>query len=375
MDYDDIRPYTNEELPEVLKRIAGNKWITGGIRQIYLPHLPGVLIKPVEKLIYWYLLLKIRDIKTTDEFRKKISLDILVKNLVRDTTAGISYSGLENLDLKKKYIFISNHRDIVLDPAFMIRTLYDYGFNFPQIAFGDNLMINEIITDIIRANNGIIVKRNLPMREQIRESLKLSSYMCSVIDGGSSIWVAQREGRAKDGKDDTNPAVLKMIYLSKRKELSFPEFLEKYKIVPVSISYEYDPLDRAKSWSIYRERIHGFHVKRKYEDLIHMASGLKGYKGRVNLVFNKPLEGTFRNETEAAKYMDEMIHKSYKLWKTNYIAYDLLNDSKKYDSKYTEKDVSSFLKRYKRLSAGVREIVFESYANPVVNYEKYNMYS
>ncbi len=253
----------------------------------------------------------------------------------------------------------------------MIRTLYDYGFNFPQIAFGDNLMINDIITDIIRANNGIIVKRNLPMREQIRESLKLSTYMCSVIDNGSSIWIAQREGRAKDGKDDTNPAVLKMIYLSKRKELSFSEFLGKYKIVPVSISYEYDPLDRAKSWSVYRERIHGFHVKRKYEDLIHMASGLKGYKGRVNLVFNKPLEGAFENETAAAKSMDELIHKSYKLWKTNYIAYDLLNKSTKYDSKYTNKDVSSFLKRYKRLSLDVREIVFESYANPVVNYEKY----
>ncbi|MCF6334343.1 MAG: 1-acyl-sn-glycerol-3-phosphate acyltransferase [Spirochaetales bacterium] len=371
MDFDDIRPYTNEELPEVLKRIAVNKWITGGIRQLYLPHLHKMFYNPVEKLIYYYLLLKIRDIKTTDEFRKKISLDILVKNLVRDTTAGISYSGLENLDLKKKYIFISNHRDIILDPAFMIRTLYDYGFNFPQIAFGDNLMINDIITDIIRANNGIIVKRNLPMREQIRESLKLSTYMCSVIDNGSSIWIAQREGRAKDGKDDTNPAVLKMIYLSKRKELSFSEFLGKYKIVPVSISYEYDPLDRAKSWSVYRERIHGFHVKRKYEDLIHMASGLKGYKGRVNLVFNKPLEGAFENETAAAKSMDELIHKSYKLWKTNYIAYDLLNKSTKYDSKYTNKDVSSFLKRYKRLSLDVREIVFESYANPVVNYEKY----
>ncbi len=105
MDFDDIRPYTNEELPEVLKRIAVNKWITGGIRQLYLPHLHKMFYKPVEKLIYYYLLLKIRDIKTTDEFRKKISLDILVKNLVRDTTAGISYSGLENLDLKKKIYF------------------------------------------------------------------------------------------------------------------------------------------------------------------------------------------------------------------------------------------------------------------------------
>lgn len=372
MDFDDIRPYTDEELSSILKRIAGNKWLLEGARSAYFPRIPKVLNKSIESIIHLLLKIKISGIKTTDQFREKISLNILVRNLVRDTTAGISYSGLENLNLKKNYLFISNHRDIVLDPAFMIEVLYRYGFNFPQIAFGDNLMINEIITDIIRVNNGIIVKRNLPMREQIKESLKLSAYMCSVIDKGTSIWVAQREGRAKDGLDDTNPAVLKMVYLSKRKEMSFSEFLENYPIVPVSISYEYDPLDRAKSWSIYRERIHGFHVKRKYEDLIHMASGLKGYKGRVHFSFSEPLSGKLKNEVKAAVFMDEKIHTSYKLWKTNYIAYDLLNNCQKYDSKYTPDEVSDFLKRYKRLSSRVREIVMESYANPVSSSEKYN---
>ncbi|MCK5198133.1 MAG: 1-acyl-sn-glycerol-3-phosphate acyltransferase [Spirochaetales bacterium] len=372
MDFDDIRPYTDEELPSILKRIAGNKWVLEGVRTAYFSKLPKVFNKYIESIIHLFLKFKTSGIKTTDQFREKISLNILVRNLVRDTTAGISYSGLENLNLKKNYLFISNHRDIVLDPAFMIEVLYRYGFNFPQIAFGDNLMINEIITDIIRVNNGIIVKRNLPMREQIKESLKLSAYMCSVIDKGTSIWVAQREGRAKDGLDDTNPAVLKMVYLSKRKEMSFSEFLENYPIVPVSISYEYDPLDRAKSWSIYRERIHGFHVKRKYEDLIHMASGLKGYKGRVHFSFSEPLSGKLKNEVKAAVFMDEKIHTSYKLWKTNYIAYDLLNNCQKYDSKYTPDEVSDFLKRYKRLSSRVREIVMESYANPVSSSEKYN---
>ena len=372
MDFDDIRPCTDEELPSILKRIAGNKWILEGVRTAYFSKAPKIFNKFIESIIHLFLKFKISGIKTTDQFREKISLNILVKNLVRDTTAGISYTGLDNLDLKKSYIFISNHRDIVLDPAFMIATLYGYGFNFPQIAFGDNLMINEIITDIIRVNNGLIVKRNLPMREQIKESLKLSAYMCSVIDKGTSIWIAQREGRAKDGLDDTNPAILKMIYLSIRKQMSFSGFLEKYPIVPVSISYEYDPLDRAKSWSIYRERIHEFHVKRKYEDLIHMASGLKGYKGRVNLAFSEPLTGNLKNEAKAAKFMDEKIQKSYKLWKTNYIAYDLLNKCQKYDSKYTQDEVANFLKRYNRLSSGVREIVFESYANPVLSFEKYN---
>jgi len=371
MDFDDIRPFSDAELPSVLKRIRSNKWVLEGIRSAYLSKLPKVMNKFVETLIHQFLKFKTADIKTTDQFREKISLNILVKNLVRDTTAGISYTGLENLDLNKSYIFISNHRDIVLDPAFMISTLYEYGFNFPKIAFGDNLMFNDIVSDIIRVNNGMIVKRNLPMREQIGASLNLSAYMCSVIDNNTSIWIAQREGRAKDGLDKTNPAVLKMIYLSKRKELSFTEFIKKYPIVPVSISYEYDPLDRAKGWSIYRKRVHGSHVKRKYEDLIHMASGLKGYKGKVNLAFSEPLSGKFKNEVAAAKVLDEKIHRSYRLWKTNYISFDLLNKSKKYDNKYTPADVEKFLNRYKRLSGEVRDIVLESYANPVISYENY----
>ncbi len=371
MDFDDIRPYTDDEVASVLKRITGNKWVLEGVRNAYFSKLPKVFNKYIEKIIHLFLVFKTSGIKTTDQFREKISLNILVKNLVKDTTAGISYTGLENLDLNKSYIFISNHRDIVLDPAFMISTLYYYGFNFPQIAFGDNLMLNDIVEDIIRINNGIIVKRNLPMREQIGESLKLSAYMCSVIEKGTSIWIAQREGRAKDGLDKTNPAVLKMIYLNKRKELSFTEFLEKYPIVPVSISYEYDPLDRAKGWSIYRKRIHGSHIKRKYEDLIHMASGLKGYKGKVNLSFSEPLTGKFKNETVAAAALDEKIHRSYRLWKTNYISYDLLNKCRKYDNKYTNNDVEKFLNRYKRLSSEVRDIVLESYANPVTSYENY----
>ena len=283
MDFDDIRPYTDKELPVVLKKIISNKWLLEGVRKLYFPKLPKILIKPIDVIIFKILVLKTSGIKTTNQFRKKISLDLLVKNLVRNTTAGISSTGLGNLDLKKKYIFISNHRDIVLDAAFMIQVLYSYGFNFPQIAFGDNLMINEVITDIIRSNNGIIVKRNLPMRDQIRESLKLSAYMCKVIDEGSSIWLAQREGRAKDGLDNTNPAVLKMLYLSKRKEMKYSEFLERYQIVPVAISYEYDPLDRSKGWSIYRKRIYGFHIKRKFEDLIlHLLK-----KGFFNFNFTK----------------------------------------------------------------------------------------
>ncbi len=371
MDFDDIRPYTDEELPSILKKIAGNKWVLEGVRVAYFAKLPKVFNKFLENIIYIFLRVKILGIKTTDQFREKISLNIIVKNLVKGTTAGITYTGLENLDLNKNYIFISNHRDIVLDPTFMISTLYEHGFNFPQIAFGDNLMFNDIIADIIRVNNGMIVKRDLPMREQIKESLKLSAYMCSVIDKGTSIWIAQREGRAKDGLDKTNPAVLKMIYLSKRKEMSYTEFLEKYPIVPVSISYEYDPLDRAKGWSIYRKRIHGSHIKRKYEDLIHMASGLKGYKGKVHLSFSEPLSGKFKNEAAAAGVLDEKIHRSYRLWKTNYISYDLLNKCRKYDDKYTKDDIGKFLNRYKRLSSDVQDIVLESYANPVVSYENY----
>ncbi len=369
MNFDDIRPYNDDELRVILKKISRNKWLTSGIRSAFLPDTPNVLKPFAEFFIKLYIMLHIAGIKTTDDFKKKISLGVVVKYLIKNTTSGIFYTGLDYLDPGARYVFISNHRDIVLDPALMIHVLNKNGFKIPQIAFGDNLMMNDIITDLIRVNNGFIVKRNLSMREQVKESIKLSEYINYVLDKNISIWLAQREGRAKDGIDTTNPAVIKMMYLSKRKEQPLSEFIRKLRIVPVSISYEFDPCDRVKGWALYRKRVYGNHIKRRFEDLVHITGGMKGFKGNVNFAFSRPLEGTFNSVQEVADAIDNKIQTGYKLWTSNYIAYDTFMKSGKYSNRYDKSEAIKFLKRYRKLPDDVRNIILESYANPVISFE------
>ncbi len=369
MSFDDIRPYTDEELKPVLKKILKNRWLASGIRSAFLPNTPDILKPAADFMVRLVIRYYLSGVKTVDDFKTKIALGIVVKYLIKNTTSGISYTGLDYLDPNGNYIFISNHRDIVLDPALMIHVLHKNGFKIPQIAFGSNLMMNDIVTDLIRANNGFIVKRDLSIREQIKESLRLSEYINYLVDQKISIWVAQREGRAKDGIDTTNPAVIKMIYLAKRKEISLTEFIKRIKIVPVSISYEFDPTDKVKGWALYRKRVYGSHIKRKFEDLVHMTAGMKGFKGNVNFAFSSPLEGEFNTVQEVADAIDSKIQTGYKLWTSNYIAYDTFMRSGKYSNRYDKSEAIKFLKRYRKLPDDVRNIVLESYANPVISFE------
>ncbi len=369
MDFDDIRPYTDEELKPVLKKISKNKWLASGIRSMFFPGISEHLKPAADFLIRLLIKYHLHGIKTTEEFKTKIDLGIAVKYLIKNTTKGITYTGLDYLDPGESYIFISNHRDIVLDPALMIHVLHTYGFGIPQIAFGSNLMMNEIVTDLIRISNGFIVKRGLSIREQLKESLKLSEYINYLVDSKIPVWIAQREGRAKDGIDTTNPAVIKMLYMSKRKEMSLTDFVKKVRIVPVSISYEFDPTDKVKGWALYRKRVYGNHIKRKFEDLVHMTAGMKGYKGNVNFAFSRPLEGEFNSAQEVAEAIDQKIQTGYKLWTSNYIAYDTISRSGKYSNRYNKSEAIKFLRRYKKLPEDVRQIVLESYANPVKSFE------
>ncbi len=370
MDFDDIRPYRDDELPGVLKKIIRDKWLIAGIRTTLLPHTSRRLRPLVDFYIRMYLRIHFLGIKTTDDFKRKISLGVLVRDLIKNTTSSITYSGLDYLDPEKRYVFISNHRDIVLDPALMVHVLSKNKFKIPYIAFGDNLIMKEIVGDLIRINSGFIVKRNLSMREQVQESKRLSAFINTVLDANNSIWVAQREGRAKDGIDTTNPAVIKMVYLAQRKEMSLTDFVRKLSIVPVSISYEFDPTDKLKGWALYRKRTYGNHLKRRFEDIIHITKGMKGFKGNVNFSFSRPLEGDFKTVQEVADAIDTKIQTGYKLWTSNYIAYDTFNKTEKYSSRYNKAEAVRFLKRYRKLPQDVRDIILESYANPVVSFER-----
>jgi len=250
--------------------------------------------------------------------------------------------------------------------AFITCAMVDAKLPFIEIAIGDNLLMNQFVEDLIRINRSFIVRRNLPPREQIGASLKLSRYINHTMNEGNSIWIAQREGRAKDGKDITNPAILKMIYLSERKSgKNFSEYINDLNVVPVSINYELDPLDNLKAWELYRKSTRGEHNKRKYEDLISMYFGIKGMKGRVHLNFGEPLRGEFLSDKAAADAIDSFICYNYKIWPTNYIAFDALNENERFREKYTDDERESFLRRFRHLPSAVRKIGLKTYAEAV----------
>ncbi|HAK46963.1 MAG TPA: acyltransferase [Spirochaeta sp.] len=371
-EFEDIRPYNDDEYKLVTKRLSNNKYLQSFIRTLRWPNCPKILIPPAEILIGQFVRKQIRQNDTIAEFQRDLIINRLVQWVVDKTTDGVSCTGLDELDMENEsYLFISNHRDIVLDAGFINYFMIKYGYPTTQIAFGDNLLINEFVGDLIRINRSFIVKRDLPPREQIKASITLSKYINHVIDLGECIWIAQKEGRSKDGADQTNPAVIKMIYLSQRKsELAFSDFINKCRIVPVSISYELDPCDTLKGWEMYRRETRDVGAKTQTMDLVSMWAGMKGQKGRVNVNFGKPLTGTFENDKDVAKVLDHEIHRGYKLWPSNYISFDEINKSEKYKDRYSEEERQEFLSRYHKLGEPVMQKVLGAYARPVLNQEE-----
>ncbi|MBQ2259283.1 MAG: hypothetical protein II339_03360 [Spirochaetales bacterium] len=239
---------------------------------------------------------------------------------------------------------------------------------FCEMAVGDNLMANKFIEDIFRINGGIIVRRELPMREKYKESMKLSEYFVDVVSQeNTSIWVAQKSGRSKDGIDNTQPAIIKMLYLSKKGSgVSFSELIKSVNIVPIAISYQYDPNDINKGREeTVKAQNDGKYEKKKYEDIISMVRGLRCPKGHIHVAIGKPLDGEYENADEVAREIDRQIHTNYKLFNTNYIAYDYLENTDRFKDFYDGLNPEDFLAAYNHLSDDVRSFVLNSYANPV----------
>ncbi len=364
--FEDIRPFHDEELPAVLRRLTKNDLLISTVRMIVWPKCPDFLTAPVEFFIRWRLKRKLQRIRSVDEFQQKIVGELLLQWVISHSIDNLSSSGLENLSNERPYIFISNHRDIVLDSALVNYTLNEAGFKVPYIAFGDNLLINELVSDLIRVNKAFIVKRDLPPREQLKALKHLSAYLYHIRNEGDHFWIAQREGRAKDGIDATNPAIIKMFYLHERKtQPDFAAFIRSCHIVPVAVSYEKDPCDRLKGWELYRKEKTGQHKKRKNEDLIAMAAGISGDKGRVHVAFGKPLDQEYANEKEVAQAVDNAIHSQYRLWPCNYIAHDVINGKTDYQSQYAPEEKEIFLAQYDNLKPEIRDVILQCFANPV----------
>jgi len=365
--YKDIAPYRGPDVKIAIERIVEDKSAFLKVLAGFLPsdtaeqrakneqyaqHMMGVLLS----------------VNSYNDFQEKLSVGFFLPAVLQKSVNAFSFSGLENIDKETAYLFISNHRDIVLDFALINYVLIKGDRTECEMAVGDNLLTNQYITDIFKLNGGVTVKRTLPMREKYMESIRLSTYFVELItELKTSIWVAQKSGRAKDGLDVTTPAIIKMLYLSQKRKggVSFSEVINKCHIVPVAVSYEYDPCDIIKSIEEVGRMRRGEQPKKKYEDLISISRGLKGYKGRIHIAYGEPLKGNFANSDEVAAEIDRQIHLSYKLWPTNCFAYDYLEHTDTFKDEYASFDTEAFLGRFKNQKEDVRLFALNSYANPV----------
>lgn len=377
LDFESIRPYEDHEIQTVFNRLKNEQSFLTLLGFLY-PHLPAT-----------HFMDKLMHMTSIQQFQKEV-ISAYVKEVINATTKGVTLEGLDKLDPAASYLFISNHRDIVLDPAILNVLLVENGFNTTEIAIGDNLLIFPWITDLVKLNRTFIVKRNLPVKQMMESSRMLSSYIRYTLNTKKhSIWIAQREGRSKDGNDRTQVSLLKMLNISGENALI--DNFKALRIVPVSISYEYDPCDYLKALEFQQKRDNPNYQKTKDDDLRHMGTGLRGRKGRVHFSFGQPLIEeldpisalTVKNDqyTALAEVIDKHVHKNYRLWPGNYIAWDILNGFDEHRSHYSEAEKSVFLEyindHVNRARGGDKEFIFhtllEMYANPLANQRSYSM--
>ena len=373
-EFTDISPYTDAEAVEALGKLADHPAVVEVSKAIFPDKEPEFLRKIL------------KSVKSIDEFQVLV-MNKAVEWVLSTTAHNFSYDGIGNLKkINGKFLAMSNHRDIILDPAITQVVLYRNAIPMTEIAVGSNLLTNKYIEYLIRSNRMIKVIRGINARQLYLSSQVLSKYIRDCISSGrSSIWIAQREGRAKDGIDTTEQGLLKMLDMSGTAD--FTTNFEELNIVPLSISYEYEPCDILKARERLISRTQKY-VKGSREDLISIMTGIEQQKGNIHLNIGSPLT---HDEIEAAsccnkndRYqairhaVDVRIIEGYKLWKTNYIGYDMVNHTFKYRDKYTPEDVAQFTdyvehqldKVEKSLCrADLRDIFLRIYANPVVSLE------
>lgn len=374
-DFDDIRPLNNDEVEEAIESLVANEEFERAFRYIQ----PDVNWKAFSETM--------RSFKTKEEFKAKLAYEAVML-VARKTTFSLTVSGRSRLPKDKKpCTFISNHRDIVLDASFLNVMLYDVGYGMTQVAIGNNLLIRPWIETLVRLNNSFIVKRNVPVRQMLEVSKVLSAYIRRTItETKESIWIAQREGRAKDSDDRTQGSILKMLNMSGDKDLL--SNLMELNIFPVAISYEFDPCDYLKAKEFQQKRDNPDFVKSQRDDLLSMETGILSDKGRVHFTLTSPINDRLaqldpnkeKNELVAAvaAIIDEEIYKHYRFYPCNYVAYDMVTGTRRFSSHYGLKDKKHF-EEYLRSRIDkidlpdkdepfLRTKILEMYSNPLKNY-------
>lgn len=360
--FSDIRPYNDDEIQPAIQRVIKNDEFINAIicfRFSKIAKFMGFLLKP---LLRRYFLYKWGGINSIDEMQKVVGG--YMEHMIVSTTTSFTYSGLDKIDPTKNYLFVSNHRDIAMDPAFVNWALYSEKFKTVRIAIGDNLLSKPYVADLMRMNKSFIVKRSVSgMREMMKSLAHLSDYIFSSLQGESNIWIAQREGRAKDGFDKTEPAIIKMFYVhGKKQKMSFSDYINTLNIVPVAVSYEFDPCDQQKAQEIYDRAEFGEYKKSQFEDIESIVRGITGQKGRVHVAFGQPLKGEFSDAETVAQEIDRQIYKNYHLHSSNFIA------AKQDLPSIAKADQEVFNARLQAVKPALQEIVLKMYANPVNNH-------
>ncbi|MGR5118969.1 1-acyl-sn-glycerol-3-phosphate acyltransferase [Vibrio astriarenae] len=355
----DIRPYNDDEIPAAIERLINDEEFIHAIVDHRFADKPTWLRTVLMPIVKAYL--KIKWAKLTSVEAIQMEVKKYMDKALEKTTNGVTYSGLEQLDTETSYLFVSNHRDIAMDPALVNYGLHQSGHRTMRIAIGDNLLKKPCATELMRLNKSFIVKRSAKAPREMMKALgTLSAYIKHSLDTGNSIWIAQREGRAKDGNDYTEPAILKMFHVEGRKsKIAFNDYVRSLKIVPVSISYENDPCDVAKALELHAKATHGEYEKGEFEDIESIIQGIIGDKGRVHVAFGNVIEGDYETPEMLAEEIDNQIHDLYKLFPINLLAAG--------DESVDETVKAKLTGKLSQLPAEVQPYLVASYANPVNN--------
>lgn len=373
-EFNEIRPYHDEELPPIFEELIADAAFQKAVTGI-MPNVPFELLAQ-----------KMRACKTKRDFQEAFCYGILWK-LAADHTDGLTLDHTAIPDKTKAYTYLSNHRDIILDSGFLSILLIDQGMDTVEIAIGDNLLIYPWIKKLVRVNKSFIVQRGLTMRQMLEASARMSRYMHHTIaDKNQSIWIAQREGRAKDSNDRTQESVLKMLAMGGDGDVV--DRLMQMNIAPLGISYEYDPCDFLKAQEFQLKRDVEGYKKTTQDDLINMQTGLFGNKGRVHFqvapCLNDELEKIDRSLPKPELFsrisaiIDRRIHSNYRIYPGNYVAYDWLNGTTQFTSHYTQEEKRKFTDYIEQQLSKItipnkdedflREKLLVMYANPLINY-------
>lgn len=372
-EFEEIRPYYDTEVDQAIKEIIHHPMLKAMMNYTF----PG---RPDE---YWMDLMvhchSIRDFQINFIYPG-------IKKVLEISSSGLSTSGFEKLEKNTAYLFISNHRDIILDTSLLNAALYEHGLKMTTSAIGDNLVRKPFLRHLSRLTRNFTIKRGLPARELLESSKTVSAYIRhSILRENRSVWIAQREGRTKDGNDVTHKGVLKMISMAGDPDEHFLDYFKKLNVVPVSISYEYDPTDVLKMPELLAKARQETYVKGENEDFHTLLNGIMGQKGNIHIHIGDPLNpaitkirethaGSVKQMQALADLIDRQIILGYELWPTKYIAADLLTGEETHAHCYTLEQKEKFMRRFEKIvdqeNALAKESFLAMYANPVFNKER-----